>query len=64
MLIQEEYICKNGVKQIHTYSNEGFYILQVETNIKYNEAYDNEPLKYTYEETNEKIEPEEIQVEE
>ena len=56
MIKQEEITCKNGIKQIHTYSDEGFYILQVETNIKYCEAYDNEPLQYTYEETDEKIE--------
>lgn len=56
MIKQEEYICKNGVKQIHTYSDEGFYILQKETGNKYSEAYDNEPLQYTYEETIEKIE--------
>lgn len=56
MIIQEEITCKNGVKQIHTYSDEGFYILQKETNIVYAEAYDNIPVIYTYEETNNKIE--------
>lgn len=56
MLIQEEITCKNGTKQIHTYSDEGFYILQSETNITYAEAYDNIPLQYTYVETNEKLE--------
>ena len=55
MIIKEEYVCKNGVKQIHTYSDQGFYILQVETNIKYSDVYDNEPLRYSYEETDEKI---------
>ncbi len=55
MIKQEEYVCKNGVKQIHTYSDEGYYILQQETNIKYIEAYDNQPLQYTYLETDEKI---------
>lgn len=58
MIKQEEITCKNGVKQIHTYSDEGYYILQVETNIKYDEAYDNEPSPYTYIETDEKIESE------
>ena len=48
MIKQEEYICKNGIKQIHTYSDEGFYILQKETGIKYTEAYDNIPVKYNY----------------
>lgn len=56
MLKQETYICKNGKRQIHTYSDSGYYILQVETNIEYSEAYDNEPLLYTYKETNKKIE--------
>ena len=56
MLKQIEYICKNGVKQIHTYSDKGFYIRQVETNLLYSEAYDNIPLKYNYEETDKIIE--------
>jgi hypothetical protein len=59
MLIQEEFICKNGVKQIHTYSDSGFFILQVETNLLYAEAYDNIPLEYSYIETKTPIEPEE-----
>ncbi len=58
MIRQEEYICKNGIRQIHTYSDEGFYILQKETNIKYAEAYDNIPVQYNYVETDEKIEEE------
>ena len=56
MIRQEEYICKNGIRQIHTYSDEGNYILQEETNIKYAEAYDNIPVQYNYVETDEKIE--------
>lgn len=43
----------------YTYSDSGFYILQVETGIKYDEAYDVIPCRYTYEETSEKIETEE-----
>ncbi len=58
MIVQEEIVCKNGIKQIHTYSDEGYYIKQVETGIEYSEAYDNEPLQYTYEETDKKIEEE------
>ena len=57
MIVQEEYICKNGVKLIHTYSDKHNYIRQLETGIKYNEAYDI-PDKYTYEETDELIEDE------
>ena len=43
----------------HTYSDSEFYILQVETGTKYNEAYDVIPCRYPYEETSEKIETEE-----
>lgn len=57
MIVQEEYICKNGVKLIHTYSDEHNYIRQLETGIIYDGAYDI-PNKYTYEETDEKIEEE------
>ena len=58
MIKQEEKIFGSR-KLLHTYSDKGFYILQVETNIKYDEAYDIIPCPYTYEETNEKIEREE-----
>lgn len=58
MLKQEEKML-GGNKFIHTYSDKGFYILQVETNVKYDEAYDVIPCKYTYVETEEKIEREE-----
>ena len=55
MIRQEEKIL-GGNKFIHTYSDKGFYILQVETNVKYDEAYDIIPCPYTYEETEELIE--------
>lgn len=55
MIKQEEKIL-GGNKFIHTYSDKGFYILQVETNVKYDEAYDIIPCPYTYEETEELIE--------
>lgn len=58
MIKQEEKIL-GGNKLIHTYSDKGFYILQVETNIKYDEAYDVIPCRYTYKETDEPIEKEE-----
>lgn len=41
---------------IKTYSDEGFKIKQIETNRIYDESVDVIPLKYTYEETEEKIE--------
>ena len=59
MIKQEEKILGGGTF-LHTYSDSGFYILQVETGIKYDEAYDVIPYRYTYEETSEKIEAEEI----
>lgn len=59
MIKQEEKILGGGTF-LHTYSDSGFYILQVETGIKYDEAYDVIPCHYTYEETSEKIEAEEI----
>lgn len=57
MIKQEEKIL-GGNKFIHTYSDKAVYILQVETNIKYNEAYDIIPCPYTYLETEEEIEKE------
>ena len=41
---------------LHTYSDSNKYILQVETNTKYYEAYDVIPCRYTYTETEEEIE--------
>lgn len=55
MIKQEEKVLGRN-KFIHTYSDKGFYILQVETNTKYDEAYDIIPCPYTYEETEELIE--------
>lgn len=49
MIVQEKYITSNGTELTHTYSDEGLNILQVETGIIYDEAYDI-PNKYTYEE--------------
>ena len=50
MLIQETYICKNGHILIHSYSDSGFKIRQIESGLLYEDVYD-EPNKYTYEET-------------
>ena len=55
-MIKQEEVTIGGNKLIHTYSDSGFYILQVETGIKYDEAYDVIPCRYIYEETSEKIE--------
>ena len=54
MLKQEKTIINNK-ELLHTYSDSNKYILQVETNVKYNEAYDAIPCKYTYTETEEEI---------
>lgn len=54
MLKQEK--VKIGERELlHTYSDTKHYILQVETNNKYDEAYDIIPCKYTYKETEEEI---------
>ena len=50
---------EDGVKLYRNYSDEGFYIIQNETNIKYDEAIDVEDAPYTYSESDEKIETEE-----
>ena len=55
MIVQERITCNNGVEQMKTYSDEGYYIKQIETNVLYVEAYDNIPVAYTYEETDELI---------
>ena len=57
--IQYPYIDGNN-KEIYTlikhYSDNGHRILQIETGITYNEAIDVYPCKYTYIESEEKIE--------
>ena len=55
MIIQKE-INFGSRTLLHTYSDSNKYILQVETNTKYDEAYDVIPCRYTYTETEEKIE--------
>ena len=55
MIIQKE-VNIGSRTLLHTYSDSNKYILQVETNIKYDEAYDAIPCRYTYIETEEEIE--------
>lgn len=58
MLKQEK--VKIGEREfLHTYSDTKHYILQVETNVEYDEAYDVIPCRYTYTETAKEIETEE-----
>lgn len=60
MIVKEFYTTrKDGVNLFRTYSDEGMYIVQNETNTKYTEAIDVENAPYTYTETSEKIEVEE-----
>ena len=61
MIIIEYFMTrKDGVVLNRTYSNEGFYILQNETGIKYSEAVDPAELNRQYTETDELIIVEEI----
>ena len=55
MIIQKE-VNLGSRTLLYTYSDSNKYILQVETNTKYDEAYDVIPCRYTYEETEEEIE--------
>ena len=55
MIIQKE-VNFGSRTLLHTYSDSNKYVLQVETNTKYDEAYDVIPCKYTYTETEEEIE--------
>ena len=54
-MLKQEKITINNKELLHTYSDSNKYILQVETNVKYNEAYDIIPCKYTYKETKEEV---------
>lgn len=56
-MIKQEYFStrEDGVILTRTYSDEHKYILQIETNIKYEEAIDTTPVRYTYEELDEQI---------
>lgn len=60
MIIREFYLTrKDGVNLYRTYSDEGFYIVQNETNIEYSEAVDVEDAPYTYSETDKIVEVDE-----
>ena len=62
MIIKEEYRTReDGVRLYRTYSDIGNYIRQVETNIIYAEAIDVEGALFTYEETEDKIEIEQVE---
>ena len=65
MIVKEEYKTRtDGVKLIRTYSDESRKIIQNETGTVYVEAIDVENAPYTYSESTEVIEPEEMTAEE
>lgn len=57
MAVQKDYLMtrKDGVKLYRNYSDEGKYIIQDQTGVKYGEAIDVESAPYTYTETDELI---------
>ena len=57
-MIKTEYL-KDGTLIQH-YSDAGFMLLQNETGLKYSDPIDVVPCRYTYSETDEKIEAEDI----
>ena len=65
MIIKEEYKTRSdGVKLFRTYSDENRKIIQNETGIVFSEAIDVENAPYTYFESTEVIETEEMTAEE
>lgn len=63
MIKKEFYMTRtDGVKLYRTYSDEGFKIKQLPTEIIYDEAIDVEDAPFTYIETKEKVEIEEREV--
>lgn len=58
MIKREKITRDDGVKLTRTYSSRGMKIRQNETGIVYDEAIDVDNGKYTYSETDEKIESE------
>lgn len=57
MIVQERTTI-NGTDFLHTYSDSGMMLLQVETGTIYSDAIDVIPCKYTYTETDTAIEEE------
>ena len=65
MIVKEFYMKReDGINLYITYSDESYYIRQIETGAIYSEAIDVENSSYTYEETDELIEKENLEVEE
>lgn len=57
MIVQERTTI-NGTEFLHTYSDSGMMLMQVETGTMYSDAIDVIPCKYTYTETDTPIESE------
>lgn len=58
MIVREFYETRfDGVNLYRTYSDKGYYIKQLPTEVVYGEAIDVEDALYEYEETNNIIEP-------
>ena len=60
-MIKQEEIILGGNTFLHTYSDKGFCIEQIETGSIYDETYDVIPCRFTYRETDKLIEKEEIE---
>lgn len=58
-MILEEFLNDNTL--VRHYSDKGFKLRQVETGLIYDEPVDVNPCPYTYEETDKKINPSEIE---
>ena len=62
MIIKEFYLTReDGINLYKTYSDQNFMIHKIGTEEIYDEAIDVENATYTYEETDEKIEQEELE---
>lgn len=59
-MIKTDEVMLNGFTYAYTRSDAGYKILQVETGVVYGEAYDSVPCPYTYTETDEPIDDEEL----
>lgn len=64
MIATEIIIAKNGMRMVRTYSDAGYRVKQDQTGIVYDEAIDNESSGYTYTETEERAEGEELEAQE
>lgn len=62
MIVKEFYLTReDGIKLFRTYSDQDFYIKQIETGAIYDNAVDIESSTFTYEETDKMIERQEIE---